>query len=64
VILLERAFRAECMVRDLSPAGVGLLVPDSIILPDDFYLTFDYVVRRCIAVWRHTDRMGLKFKSM
>ena len=41
VILLERAFRAECMVRDVSPAGVGLLVPDTVVLPDDFYLTFD-----------------------
>jgi hypothetical protein len=64
VILLERAFRAECMVRDFSPAGGGLLVPDTIILPDDFYLTFDYVVRRCIIVWRQLDRMGVKFKSM
>src|SRR5580704_990292 len=50
VILLERAFRVECMVRDFSPTGVGLLVPDTIILPDDFYLTFDYAVRRCVTV--------------
>jgi hypothetical protein len=64
VILLERAFRAECMIRDVSPAGVGLLVPDTIILPDDFYLTFDYVVRRCTTVWRHIDRIGVKFKSI
>jgi hypothetical protein len=64
VILLERAFRVECMVRDVSPAGVGLLVPGTIILPDDFYLTFDYVVRRCVTVWRQLDRTGTKFKSM
>jgi hypothetical protein len=64
VILLERAFRAECIVRDLSPLGVGLLVPDTIILPHDFYLTFDYVVRRCITVWRQLDRIGARFKSM
>ena len=60
VILLERAFRVECVVRDFSPTGVGLLVPDTIILPDKFYLTFDYVVRRCIIVWRQLDRMGVK----
>jgi hypothetical protein len=64
VILLERAFRVECMVRDFSPAGVGLLLPDAIILPDEFYLTFDHAVRRCITVWRRLDRMGVKFKSI
>jgi hypothetical protein len=64
VILLERAFRVECMVRDFSPAGVGLLLPDTIILPDEFYLTFDHAVRRCITVWRRLDRMGVKFKSI
>jgi hypothetical protein len=64
VILLEQAFRAECMVRDYSPAGVGLLVPDSTILPDDFYLTFDCVVRHCIMAWRRFDRMGVEFRSI
>ena len=64
VILLERAFRAECMVRDVSPAGVGLLVPDTIVVPVEFYLTFDCVVRHCITVWRHLDRMGVTFRSI
>ena len=64
VILLERAFRVECMIRDSSPAGVGLLLPNAIVLPDDFYLTFDYAVRRCITVWRRLDRIGVKFKSI
>jgi hypothetical protein len=64
VILLERAFRAECMIRDFSPAGVGLLLPNIIILPDEFYLTFDYAVSRCITVWRRLDGIGVKFKSI
>jgi PilZ domain-containing protein len=64
VILLERAFRVECMVRDFSPAGAGLLLPDPGNLPDDFYLTFDHAVRRCSTVWRQPDRIGVKFKSM
>jgi hypothetical protein len=64
VILLERAFRVECVVRDFSPAGVALLLPDATILPDDFYLIFDYAVRRCVTVWRRLDRMGVKFKSI
>jgi hypothetical protein len=50
------------MVRDFSPAGVGLLLPDTTILPDDFYLIFDYAVRRCITVWRQLDRVGVKCK--
>jgi hypothetical protein len=64
VILLERAFRLECVIRDVSPAGVGLLLPDTINVPDDFYLTFDYAVRRCIAVWRQLDRVGVRCKSI
>jgi hypothetical protein len=64
VILLERAFRVECMIRDSSSAGVGLLLPDTIILPDEFYLTFNYAVSRCITVWRRLDRIGVKVKSI
>jgi hypothetical protein len=64
VILLEQAFRVECMVRDLSPAGAGLLLPDPRNLPNDFYLTFDHAVRRCNIVWRQPDRIGVKFKSI
>ena len=64
VILLERAFRVECMVRDFSPTGVGLLVPDTIILPDDFYLTFDYRRPPLHYVWRQLDRIGARFKSI
>jgi hypothetical protein len=64
VILLERAFRVECMIRDFSPTGVGLLLPNTIILPDEFYLTFDYAVSRCITVWRRLDRIGANLKSI
>jgi hypothetical protein len=64
VILLDQAFRVECMVRDFSPAGVGLLLSDPRDLPDDFYLTFDHAVRRCSIVWRRSDRIGVKFKSI
>jgi PilZ domain len=64
VILLEHAFRVECMVRDFSPGGAGLLLPDPRYLPDDFYLTFDHAVRRCSTVWRQPDRIGVKFKSI
>ena len=62
LILLERAFRLECVIRDFSPAGVGLLLPKAITLPDDFCLIIDYAVHRCITVWRRLDRIGVKFK--
>jgi|ERR1700722_11475818 hypothetical protein len=63
VILLDQAFRVECMVRDFSRAGAGLLLPDLRDVPDEFYLTFDHAVRRCSAAWQQSDRIGVKFKS-
>jgi hypothetical protein len=52
-----------CTLRDVSPAGAGLLLPDSVSpLPADFALTFERVTRRCAIVWQHLGRMGLKFE--
>jgi hypothetical protein len=64
VILLEQDALIECTVRDFSPAGVGLLLPDVVHLPTEFDLTFSRANHHCITVWRQLDRMGLKFKSM
>jgi hypothetical protein len=64
VMLLEQDSLVGCTVRDLSPAGVGLLLPVAIILPPEFDLTFNHATHHCIAVWRQPERMGLKFKSM
>jgi hypothetical protein len=53
-----------CTVRDMSPTGAGLVLPDGVRpLPAEFDLTFDRVTRHCTAVWRQIGRMGLKFKS-
>jgi hypothetical protein len=52
-------------LRDMSPAGAGLLLPDRVSpLPTEFALTFDRVTRRCVAVWQHLGRMGLKFEPI
>jgi hypothetical protein len=52
-----------CTVRDASPAGAGLSLPDDVSpLPTDFALTFDRVTRRCVAVWQHSGRMGVRFE--
>jgi hypothetical protein len=64
VLLLEQDALIECTVRDFSSAGVGLLLPDVIALPDEFGLTFSRSHHHCITVWRQLGRMGLKFKSM
>jgi hypothetical protein len=51
-----------CAVRDKSPVGAGLLLPDTVRdLPQEFALTFDRVTHRCVAVWRHLGRVGLRF---
>jgi hypothetical protein len=63
-ILLEGDSVVDCTARDVSTAGVGLLLPDMVSLPTEFDLTFNHVTHLCIAVWRHRERMGLKFKSM
>lgn len=64
VILIKRVSIVECTVRDFSPAGAGLVLPDAIRLPKEFDLTFDQATRRCVTVWRQSDRMGLRFKSV
>jgi hypothetical protein len=63
-ILLGRDSVVDCTVRDFSAAGVGLLLPDTVSLPAEFDLTFNHATQRCSTVWRHTERVGLKFKSI
>ena len=53
-----------CTLRDLSPVGAGLVLPDRVsLIPPEFALTFERVTRRCAVVWRHLGRMGLMFES-
>jgi hypothetical protein len=62
VIWRDRYSIVLCAVRDKSPAGAGLVLPDTVgDLPEEFALTFDRVTHRCVAVWRHLGRAGLKF---
>jgi hypothetical protein len=54
-----------CTVRDMSPVGAGLLLPDGVSPRyPEFALTFDRVTRRCVPVWQHLGRMGLKFEPI
>jgi hypothetical protein len=63
VILLESDALIECAVKDFSPAGVGLALPEAVFLPTEFDLSFNHTNQRCTTVWRHTERMGVKFKA-
>jgi hypothetical protein len=57
-------FLVICTVRDMSPVGAGLLLDGVSPRYLEFALTFDRVPRRCVAVWRHLGRMGLKFEPI
>jgi hypothetical protein len=61
VIRLKR-YSVACTVRDFSPVGVGLTLPDTITLPAEFDLTLDDTARHCLTVWRQLDRMGVKLQ--
>jgi hypothetical protein len=61
LIRLKR-YSVACTVRDFSPAGVGLTLPDTIALPAEFDLTLDDTARHCLTVWRQLDRMGVKLQ--
>jgi hypothetical protein len=63
VILLRPDVLIESAVQDFSPAGAGLSLSETVFLPAEFDLTFNHAAQHCIVVWRHTGRLGLKFKS-
>ena len=58
---MERDSPAGCTVRDLSAAGIGLLLPNTVSVPAEIDLDFNHVTSHCKTVWRHTERIGLKF---
>jgi hypothetical protein len=62
VIWRSRYSVVPCVVRDVSPAGAGLVMSGGVHrLPQEFDLTLECVTYRCITVWRHLGRVGLKF---
>jgi PilZ domain len=63
IILYERVGGVECTIRDVSPAGAGLLLPEAVTLPKGFDLAFDRTTRHCVIAWRRHDRLGLRFKT-
>jgi hypothetical protein len=61
-IVLHGASVLDCTIRNLSPAGACIAVPNAAIVPAEFELQFDGDIRHCEVAWRRMDRLGVKFK--
>jgi hypothetical protein len=61
--LLGNSSVRDCVVRDLTNAGAGVEVPNTIELPVGLDLTFDgdRSFRRCRLVWRKISKTGVEF---
>jgi hypothetical protein len=54
----------DCVVRDLSETGAGLIVDDASAIPECFNLTIqtNAMTRSCRVVWRTENRIGVSFQ--
>jgi hypothetical protein len=61
--LLKNSSVRDCVVRDLTNAGAGIEIPNTIDLPETLDLTFDggRSFRWCRLVWRKTNKTGVEF---
>ena len=61
-LLLGKSSVRDCVVRDLTNAGVE--VPNTIDLPEVLDLTFNdgRSLRPCRLVWRKINKTGVEFK--
>jgi hypothetical protein len=62
-LLLGMSSLRDCVVRNLSDAGAGVELPNTIELPDAMDLTFSdgRPSRRCRLVWRKISKTGVEF---
>ena len=63
-LLLGKSSVRDCVVRDLTNAGAGVEVPNTIDLPEVLDLTFNggRSLRPCRLVWRKINKTGVEFK--
>jgi hypothetical protein len=61
--LLGNSSVRDCVVRDLTNAGAGVEIPNTIDLPEALDLTFNSSrsFRRCRLVWRKISKTGVEF---
>jgi PilZ domain len=58
-------FTFNCKIRDVSPRGARIAVPEGQNLPPEFYLIFvrEHMAYRAHPVWRRGDEAGLVFTA-
>ena len=61
--LLGKLSVIDCVVRNMTGAGAGIELPNTIDLPETLELTFDrsHSFRRCRRVWRKPTGLGVEF---
>jgi hypothetical protein len=64
IILGKRDSVIGCTVRNFSSTGACIWLPNSTALPPKFDLLFENAVWHCTVVWRHVDRIGVKFRTI
>jgi hypothetical protein len=65
VIVPGQVSPAECIVRQISPAGAQLQVDSSWILPRTFWLKIigDTGMYHCNVIWRDGWQLGVEFRD-
>ncbi|MBY9068364.1 PilZ domain-containing protein [Hyphomonas sp. WL0036] len=56
--------RLECELRDISPGGARICLPEGVSLPDEFQMTlpqFKYP-RTCMKRWQSGREIGVEFR--
>ena len=52
----------SCTVRNISEAGLCLMVPSPWFVPTSFEVLTESERRHCMVVWRLSDRIGAKYQ--
>ena len=62
-LLLGKLSVIDCVVLNITGAGAGVELPNTLDLPETLDLTFDrnHSFRRCRCVWRKLTRLGVEF---
>jgi hypothetical protein len=63
LIAFNRAATIDCRVRNLSPVGACLDVPNQMGIPDEFTLLVEHeqLKKKCRVIWRDPSRLGVEF---
>jgi hypothetical protein len=63
-ICLQNLWSIDCVVRDLSEGGAGLVVEGQAGIPEHFTLAISNssINRPCRVAWRSANRLGVSFQ--